>query len=96
MPKYLDVKELSKLLKIKVSTVYAWVHQKKIPYRKHGRKLAFSVEEINSWSANRAVEVYKPLTLVHDTCNKRSQEMPDCSLKMEETTNDLTFDKIGG
>ena len=96
MPKYLDVKELSKLLKIKVSTVYAWVHQKKIPYRKHGRKLAFSVEEINSWSARRAVEVYSPLTLVHNTCNTRSQEMPDCSLKMEETANDLTFDKTGG
>lgn len=37
-------------LRVSKSTIYAWVHQKKIPYRKHGRKLIFCRDELKKWS----------------------------------------------
>ena len=39
--KLFTVAETAGFLNIKVSTLYVWVHQKKIPYTKIGRKLAF-------------------------------------------------------
>jgi len=41
MNNMLNIKQASEKLKVKVSTLYAWVHFKKIPYVKLGSKLAF-------------------------------------------------------
>lgn len=54
---YLGVKEAAFLLKVQVSTVYAWVHQRKIRHRKHGSKLVFAVEDLREWSDRQVVEV---------------------------------------
>ena len=43
-------KEASDFLQVKISTLYSWVHWKKIPYRKHGRLLRFCSYELMEWS----------------------------------------------
>ncbi len=43
----LNLKETSEMLKIKDSTLYAWVHQKKIPHIKFSKKhLCFDYNEL--------------------------------------------------
>lgn len=46
MYKLYSIDEIASRLGIKKSTLYTWVHYKKIPYIKIGRKLAFSEEKI--------------------------------------------------
>ena len=46
---YLDIKELSRYLNIKPSTLYAWVAQDKIPHVKIHRLIRFKVEEMETW-----------------------------------------------
>jgi excisionase family DNA binding protein len=46
---YLDVKELSRYLNIKPSTLYAWVTQGKIPYFKIHRLIRFRKDAIDAW-----------------------------------------------
>ncbi|KKP40243.1 MAG: hypothetical protein UR30_C0005G0024 [Candidatus Peregrinibacteria bacterium GW2011_GWC2_33_13] len=41
MQNLLSLKDVSKILNLKESTIYAWVHRKKISYVKIGGKLAF-------------------------------------------------------
>ncbi|MFK7827895.1 MAG: helix-turn-helix domain-containing protein [Oligoflexales bacterium] len=42
--------EASEFLQVKLSTLYTWVHWKKIPYRKYGRLLRFCKYELIVWS----------------------------------------------
>ena len=44
-----DVKDLSKYLKIKSSTIYAWTAQGKIPHIKIHGLVRFKPEEIDTW-----------------------------------------------
>jgi len=44
--KLLTIEEAAELLNTKVGTLYVWVHQRKIPFIKIGRKLAFSEEAL--------------------------------------------------
>lgn len=44
--KLLTIEETSNFLNIKVGTLYIWVHQRKIPFIKLGRNLAFSEEQL--------------------------------------------------
>ena len=52
----LTVEETAKFLNIKIGTLYVWGHQRKIPFVKIGRKLAFNelqlIEYINSNTYN--------------------------------------------
>ena len=57
MTKFVDSKGAAEFLKVKISTIYAWVHQKRIPYRKHGRKLVFSISDLEEWSEYRRLEM---------------------------------------
>jgi excisionase family DNA binding protein len=41
--------EVATFLKVKVSTVYAWVHLKKIPHIKRFGRLRFLRSEIEAW-----------------------------------------------
>lgn len=50
MSEYLDVLEAAALLRVRESTIYAWVHQRKLPFRKHGRRLAFLRADLQVWS----------------------------------------------
>lgn len=56
MNEILDLIEAADYLRVKPATIYAWVHQRKIPYRKHGRKLVFLRKDLEIWSARKQVE----------------------------------------
>jgi excisionase family DNA binding protein len=45
-PRFLDVKELAELLRIKTGTIYEMVSQGRIPYRKAGDRIIFLLDEI--------------------------------------------------
>lgn len=45
----LTVNDLSKFLKLQKSTIYGYVHNRKIPYIKRGKVLYFEKSEILSW-----------------------------------------------
>ncbi len=47
--KILTVKEVAGLLKVKISTVYAWAEQRKIPCYKLNGSLRFHEEDIMAW-----------------------------------------------
>lgn len=51
----LSVSEAAEYLKIKVSTLYGWVHERRIPFRKHGARLVFSKRSLAAWSESREV-----------------------------------------
>lgn len=53
----LTLKETAEKLKLKESTIYAWVHRKKIPYVKMGGKLAFSLNKINDFVDKNSYDV---------------------------------------
>ncbi|MDP2924160.1 MAG: helix-turn-helix domain-containing protein [Candidatus Omnitrophota bacterium] len=56
--RYLSPKELSEYLGVSINTIYGWVSQKKIPYKKLGRLVRFSVEEIDEWVKQNSVATY--------------------------------------
>jgi len=49
-PIFLNVKELSELLRIKTRTIYEMVSQGRIPYRKAGDRTIFLLDEILEWT----------------------------------------------
>jgi excisionase family DNA binding protein len=51
----LNVNEAAVYLRVKQSTLYGWVHSRKIPHRKHGSKLVFCTEELQKWSQTRSI-----------------------------------------
>ncbi len=46
---FVTIKELSKFLKVKESTLYSWVHNGLIPYHKLNGLVRFDMEEIKTW-----------------------------------------------
>ena len=53
---FLDVNSAAQFLNITSGTLRNWVHQKVIPYRKHGARLAFSKEDLQAWSDQKKIE----------------------------------------
>ncbi|OQA92043.1 MAG: Helix-turn-helix domain protein [Elusimicrobia bacterium ADurb.Bin231] len=53
--KLLNINELAEYLGIKISTVYSWVNQRKIPYVKVGRLVKFDQVDIDKWIAEQKV-----------------------------------------
>jgi excisionase family DNA binding protein len=49
-PRFLDVKELAEMLRLKTRTVYDMVSQGRIPYRKAGDRTIFLLDEILEWT----------------------------------------------
>jgi excisionase family DNA binding protein len=62
-PCFLDIREAAEFLKIKVTTLYDWVHQRRIPFRKHGRRLVFATEDLRVWSEGQAVGIRPEIPL---------------------------------
>lgn len=48
--------EAANFLCIKLSTLYAWVHQRRVPFRKHGTRIVFCREDLQRWSDAQRVE----------------------------------------
>ena len=49
-PKFLNVKEVAEMRRIKTRTVYEMVSQRRIPYRKAGDRTIFLLDEILEWT----------------------------------------------
>jgi excisionase family DNA binding protein len=47
--RFLTVKELAQMLRVKVLTVYSWVENDLIPYHKAGRITVFRLDEVLTW-----------------------------------------------
>jgi excisionase family DNA binding protein len=54
--KYLNNDEAAKYLGIRPATLRGWVYKRVIPYRKHGRKVLFSVMDLDAWSEAKKVD----------------------------------------
>jgi excisionase family DNA binding protein len=52
---FLNIGDASDFLCVQKSTLYSWVHQRRIPHRKHGRCLVFLRSDLENWSAKYAV-----------------------------------------
>jgi len=56
VPEYMNVLELSKLLKMSTSHIYSLTSTKKIPHIKLlGKKILFDKSEINNWLKSKSV-----------------------------------------
>ncbi|MCM0604705.1 MAG: helix-turn-helix domain-containing protein [Xanthomonadaceae bacterium] len=51
---FLTVDEAAFFLKIKRSTIYAWIHKRRIPYRKHGSRVVFLQYDLLKWSESNS------------------------------------------
>jgi excisionase family DNA binding protein len=59
----LTIAQVSELLNIKASTLYAWVRQGKIPHVKIHRLIRFQPEDIQQWLTSFHTQKAKPLKL---------------------------------
>ena len=60
MAVFLSVQEAATFLKVKETTIYQWVHERKIPFRKHGTRVILVRDELLKWSEAQAVRVRQP------------------------------------
>jgi len=51
---FLTIDEASSFLRITKSTLYTWVNQRKIPFRKHGGRVVFNRQELDDWSKKQS------------------------------------------
>lgn len=79
---FLMIREAADFMKVKVSTLYAWVYQRKIPFRKHGSRVVFDVIELREWSEKRRVPEH--LSQTWEATDKCATETPS-SLKTRRT-----------
>lgn len=56
--RFLSIVELSQYLSVKENTIYSWVSQRKIPFKKLGRLVRFSLEEVEEWIKQKSVAPY--------------------------------------
>jgi excisionase family DNA binding protein len=49
-PRLMNVKEAAEFLRVAPKTVYGFVSQRRIPYRKAGRRLLFLESDLISWT----------------------------------------------
>lgn len=72
----LNVQEAASFLRVRCSTIYAWVHRREIPYRKHGRRLIFSAIDLESWSLKNACTPFNAVSLNDNDVIPRSIQSP--------------------
>ena len=56
LPKFLNVREVAALLRVSTRTIYDWVSQRKIPFRKAGDRTIFLRDEILEWTQPEGAE----------------------------------------
>jgi excisionase family DNA binding protein len=54
LPRFLEVEEVAALLRLKPRTIYNMVSQRRIPFRKAGRRVRFDPKEIEQWTKTNA------------------------------------------
>jgi excisionase family DNA binding protein len=63
LSQFMSLQEAALYLKLKPSTLYAWVYQRKIPFRKHGSRVVFFLKELLEWSDERKCDKESPSSL---------------------------------
>jgi excisionase family DNA binding protein len=53
--KFISANEAAVFLSVSLQTIYKWVHERRVPFRKHGKKLVFSLVDLQRWSDANAV-----------------------------------------
>ena len=56
LERLLTVKEAATFLAVQKRTIYAWVQQRRIPFRRAGRLLRFDRAELSKWAYEQAQE----------------------------------------
>ena len=85
---FLSVNEAANYLRVSTPTIYGWVHLRKIPFRKHGNRLAFLRDELNAWSDSHKVSpVQFPSSYLMISGDKKSRSASKShgSLKTKHT-----------
>jgi excisionase family DNA binding protein len=59
--RFLSVDEAAALLSISKRTIYGWIQQGRIPYRKAGRRVLFLESELVEWTKPDACRQYLEL-----------------------------------
>lgn len=54
---FMTLAEAAEFLRISRNTLYCWVRQHRIPYRKHGSRVVFVRAELERWSESQRVEI---------------------------------------
>ena len=54
----LTIKELSEMTNFSISTLYAWVNQRRIPFVKFGHRVRFDLQDIDSWIEKNKVKQF--------------------------------------
>lgn len=54
---FLNVQDIAEYLKVRVSTVYSMVEEKKVPHYRIGRQIRFKKSEIDAWMEKQKEEV---------------------------------------
>ena len=81
---FLNIHEAAEFLRIKPATLYSWIYQRKIPCRKHGSRVVFSVDELRAWSEKqRNAEIG---SWAGSSSTGRSARRPRSSLKTRDTS----------
>jgi len=62
MDKLLTIDDLARILNVKKSTIYQWVHMRLIPYIKVGRFVRFREKDIQRWLKSREVQPARKFT----------------------------------
>lgn len=55
MHDFLTVEEAAAYLRVSRATLYGWVHERRIPFRKHGSRLIFSEIDLLAWSKSNEI-----------------------------------------
>jgi len=56
MEKLLTPEEISRILNVRLSTIYKWTHMGTIPYIKMGKFIRFKEEDIKEWVGKKEVK----------------------------------------
>ncbi len=56
MERLLDMQETASYLHISISTLYRWVHQKKIKHAKIGSRVLFSQDSLDEFINNNTID----------------------------------------
>jgi excisionase family DNA binding protein len=79
----LTIVQVSELLNIKTSTLYAWVHQGKIPHVKIHGLIRFQSDEIQQWLASFHNQKANPLKL-KGKISRRSSSLDTIIVRAKE------------
>jgi len=91
--RFLTLSEAAIFLRVTKSTIYAWVHQRRLPFRKHGRLLVFSIDELLAWSESQKFSNELKDCILYATPSVRtgSAQIEQSSLKVEQNENAEPF-----